>query len=188
MMCTPRMRSVCGTGQHLDEAGRVAHAQRTAVGHERDLADLVGNAIGLELLLGLADPGDFRAGVEHPGNGVEVAVPGLAGHQLGNHDALFHRLVRQHRAGDDVADRPDTRQVGTAMAVDVDRPRSVELEADGFGIQAVGVGHAADGDDQAVGVELLRRRPCRCSRSRRPSCRTLTSPILTPSWMFSPAW
>jgi hypothetical protein len=78
-------------------------------------------------------------------------VAGLARHQLGDHDRLFHRLVRQHRAAHHVAHRPHARQVGLAVVVDLDLAALVELEADGFGVEAVGVGHAADGDDQAVG-------------------------------------
>lgn len=41
------------------------------------------------------------------------------------------------------------------MVVHLDLAALVELEPDGFGVEALGVGHAADGDDQAVGFELL---------------------------------
>ena len=90
MMCTPRMRSVCAQASILTKPVGSPMPSARPLASERDLADLVGDAVGLELLLGLADPGDFRAGVDHPGDGVEIAVTGLAGHQLGDHDALFH--------------------------------------------------------------------------------------------------
>ena len=56
-----------GVGEELHEAvGRVV-GLGAAVGGERELADLVGDAGGLQLLLGLADAGDLRGGVDHPG-------------------------------------------------------------------------------------------------------------------------
>ena len=54
-----------GIGQHLDEAVRVPHGARAAVGHEGELADLVGAALGLERFLALADRRDFRHRVDH---------------------------------------------------------------------------------------------------------------------------
>ena len=139
-----------GVGQHLDEAAGIAHAERTAIGGKGNLAGLVGYAVGLELLFGLADPGDLGAGVDDPRDGVEIAMTRLPGHHLGDHDALFHGLVREHRAGDDIADRPHAGQVGTAVPVDVDAAALVENEADGFGVQALGIGDAPDGDDQTI--------------------------------------
>ena len=125
------------------------------LGQERHLASLVGHAFSLELLLGLADPGDFRRGVDDPRNGVEIAVTGLTSHQLGNHDAFFMRLVGQHRTTNDVANRPDAWQVGLAVAIDFDHATCVQLQANALGIQTVGVRHTTDGDDQAIGIQLL---------------------------------
>ena len=49
-----------GVGEHLHEAlGLVVHLG-AAVGHERELADLVVDAVGLQLFLGLPDRGDLR--------------------------------------------------------------------------------------------------------------------------------
>ncbi|EKE16659.1 MAG: hypothetical protein ACD_10C00868G0001 [uncultured bacterium] len=141
--------------QHLDETGCIAHAQCATIGEEGNLAHLVGHAIGFELLLGFADPGDFRGGVDDPGNGVEIAMTGLTSHQLGNHDAFFVSLVRQHRSAHDVTDCPDTRQVGLAVTVNIDHAARIELEANRFGIQAIGIRHTANGDDQTIGIELL---------------------------------
>ena len=94
----------------------------------------------------------------------------LAGDALGHRDALFLGLVRQHRAAHDVADRPDVRQVGLAVVVDHDGAALVELQADRLGVQADGVGHAADRDDQLVARRASAPRPWRrCRRPRRPS-------------------
>ena len=99
-------------------------------------ARLVLHAVGFELLLGAADPGDLGAGVDDPGNGVEVDMPVLAGHALGHRNALFLGLVRQHGAAHHIAHRPDARQVGLAIGIDDDGAALVELQAHGLGIQA----------------------------------------------------
>jgi len=142
-------------GQHLDETGWLAHTQRTTIGHERNLANLVGDAFRLELLFALADPGNFRSGIDDAWNGVEVAVTSLTSHQLGNHDALFHGLVRQHRSAHNVADRPDPWEIGLAVTIDFNHAAIGQLEANCFAIEAIGIRDAANGNDQAVGIELL---------------------------------
>ena len=144
-----------GIGDHLGKAGGVAQRAGAAVGQEREAAGLVLAAFGLELLLGLADPGDFRRGVDDPRHGVEVDVAVLAGDALGNRHALFFGLVRQHRAAHHVAHRPDVRQVGLAVAVHGHEAAFVQLQAHGVGVQAAGVGHTADRDDQLVHDQLL---------------------------------
>jgi len=83
-----------GIGQHLDHAGGVAQRACAAVGEEREATSLVLDAVGLELLLGAAHPGDFRAGVDDPGDGVEVDVAMLAGDALGHGNTFFLSLVR----------------------------------------------------------------------------------------------
>ena len=103
-----------------------------AIGKERERAGLVRNAIRLELLLGAADPGDLGAGVDDPGDGVEVDMAMLAGDALGHRHALFLGLVRQHRAAHHVAHRPDVGQVGAAVVVD-DDGAALRLFANGSG-------------------------------------------------------
>ena len=45
--------------KELDQPGGVAQRARAAIGHKGEGASLVGHAIGLELLFGLAHPGDL---------------------------------------------------------------------------------------------------------------------------------
>jgi hypothetical protein len=87
-----------GIGQDLHEAIGLLVGLGAAVRRERELADLVGDAGGLQLLLGLADGGDFRLRVDDARNDVVVHVAGLAGEDFGNRDALVLGLVREHRA------------------------------------------------------------------------------------------
>src|SRR5690606_21438839 len=109
-----------GVRQYLHEAGGFDHRHGAAVGGEGEAARLVGHAFFLELLLGLADPGQLGLGVDHPGNGVEVDVPRQARDQFGHRDAFLETLVRQHRAADAVAHGPDAVDAGVAVLVDLD--------------------------------------------------------------------
>ena len=142
-------------GQNLDKAGGVAQRPRASIGQERKASGLVGAARRLELLLGLADPRDLGRRVDHPGDRVEIDVAMLAANALGNRDAFFLGLVREHGATHHIADRPDVWQVGLAVAVDHDEPPVIDRQPDGIGVKAAGVGHAADRDDQLVDDQLL---------------------------------
>src|SRR5690606_17662120 len=145
-----------GVREHLHEAGRLGHRHRAADRREREAAGLVGNAFGLELLLGLADPGDLRLGVDDPRDRVEVDVARQAGDQLGHGDAFLEALVRQHRAAHAVADRPDTVHAGVAVLVHLDLAAVGELHPGPVGEQAPGRRAAAHGHQQLVDHDLLR--------------------------------
>ena len=114
-------------------------AARRGPGEHR-LADL--DAFGLALLLGLAGPGDFGIGVGHRRNLPRVEVRLLAVRGFGGHVRFVHRLVRQHRLADDVADGEDVRHVGAHLLVDLDE---------------AAVGHR---DAGLVGADLLAVRAC----------------------------
>ena len=137
-------------GQDLDEAGRLHHGHGTAVGGEREAAGLVRDAFFLELGFGLADPGQFRLGVDHPRNGVEVDVAGQAGDQFGHRNAFLEALVGQHRAAHAVAHRPHAVHAGVAVLVDDDLAALVELDLAILGQQALGGCLAAHGHQQLV--------------------------------------
>ena len=114
-MCTPSTRSVLASARIFTKPSVVLVDLGAAVGGEREFADLVGDAGGLQLLLGLADRGDLRAGVDHVRDDVVVHVAGLAGEDFGDRDALVLGLVRQHRPGDHVADGVDAGHIGGVM-------------------------------------------------------------------------
>src|SRR6266581_878199 len=94
--------------------------------------------------------------VDDQGDRIVIDVALLAGDALGDHDALFHALVGEHRAGHDVADGPDLVEVGPAMFIDGDEAARVDGQADVVGAQAVGIRHAPDPDDQPVALEATR--------------------------------
>ncbi len=84
-------------------------------------------------------------------------MAGLAGEDFGDRDAFVLGLVRQHRAGDDVADGVDAGDVGLEMVIDDDAAALVLLDAERFEAEAFGVGHAADRDQHDIGLDRLRR-------------------------------
>src|SRR5262249_55506777 len=130
----------------LDHAGRLVHRDRATDRREREAAGFVRNAGGLELGLGLADPGDLRLGVDDPGHGVEIDVAGQAGDQFGDRDAFLAALVREHRAAHAIADRPDAVHAGVAVLVDDDAAAVVHLHAAAFGERALRRRAATDRD------------------------------------------
>ncbi|MNT33155.1 hypothetical protein D3C72_1690670 [compost metagenome] len=95
-----------GVGQDFGEAFGLMVDLGPAVGGERELADFVLAAFGLELLFGLANAGQFRAGVDHPGNQVVVDLMGFTGNPLDAGHCFIFGLVREHRARGHVTDHP----------------------------------------------------------------------------------
>src|SRR5258706_7837091 len=145
-----------GIGEELDQPRRVTHRPRPRVGAERHRSAAIVYTLRLQLLFGLADPSDFRRGVDHPGNSVEIDMRMLADNPLCHRDALFLALVREHRPAHHVAHGPDTRNAAAAVVIDDDETAFVELESDGFRIEPDGVGYPADRHDQLVERHGLR--------------------------------
>ncbi len=109
----------------------------------------------LQFLLGLADGGDLREGVDHVRDDVVVHVAGLARKDLGNRDALVLRLVGEHRTGDHVADGVDAGDVRGEMRVGEDAALVVALDADHVEAEPLRVGDTADGDEHDVRLDRL---------------------------------
>src|SRR5450830_1079924 len=149
MMCTPRISSVVASARNLTMP-EVSPSARAAVCQEWEGAGFVRHAFSLQRLFGFADPGDFRRGVDHPRNGVEVGVTVLASDTLGHCHAFFFRFVRQHRATYHIADRPHAWQIGFAVVINRHETTLVQRQADFVSSQAVGVRGTADRHDQLV--------------------------------------
>ena len=79
------------------------------------------------------------------------------GDVVGHRDAFVLGLVRQHRAGDDIADRPDAVDLGAEIVVGLDLAARVGLEADRGEVRALRCsGRRPIDDEHAVGVERFR--------------------------------
>jgi hypothetical protein len=74
---------------------------------------------------------------------------------LGRHVRLVHRLVRQHRLADDVADRKDVRHVGAHLYIHRDEAPVGDRDAGLLGGDLPAIGGAAHGLQHQV-VECLR--------------------------------
>ncbi|MNE01767.1 hypothetical protein D3C80_942170 [compost metagenome] len=144
-----------GIGDHLDEAGGVVGSHGAAAGGEGEGADVDLDAFGLQGLLGLADPRDFRVGIDDRRDQVIVHLGFVAGDALGDHDALFRRLVGQHGATYHVTDGVDARNAGLALVVDEDETALVQGHAAVGGQQVGGHRATAHGHDQLVEGQLL---------------------------------
>ena len=142
-------------GDEFDQPGGVAQRPRPRVGREGKHAGAVLDARRLELLLGLAHPGDLGRGVDHRRDGVEVEVRLLAGDALGHHHALLLGLVGEHRSAHHVADRPDIRQVGPAIVVHGDEAPLIQLQAHAGSIQSLRIRNPADRNDEPVALQCF---------------------------------
>ena len=79
----------------------------------------------------------------------------LTGNALGHGHTLFFSFVCQHGATHDVAHRPHIGQIGLAVVVHHNGATLIQFQAHAFGIQAIGIGHAANRHDQLVAFQLL---------------------------------
>ena len=77
-----------------------------------------------------------------------------AGDRLGRDDALLHRLVRERRAADQVADREHLLVRGALEVVDLDLAVLLGLDLGAGQVERLGVGSAPAGDRQVVGLAL----------------------------------
>ena len=111
-MCTPSTRSVLASARILTKPSVVRLTLARPLAVNGKFADVVGDAGGFQLFLGFADRGDFRIGVDDVRDHVVIHMAGLAGEDFGDRDAFVLGLVRQHRAGDDVADGIDAGDIG----------------------------------------------------------------------------
>ena len=94
-------------------------------------------------------------GVDDAGDHVVVHVARLARDDLGDGHALILGLVRKHRAGDRVTDGVDAVDAGFPMVVRLDLAALVHVDAQVRQAQPVGIGFAARGDEDGIGIDGL---------------------------------
>ena len=94
-------------------------------------------------------------GVDDVRDDAVVHVARLTGNDLGDGDAFVLGLVGEHRPGDHVADRVDAGDIGLEMSVDGDAAALVERDARLLQPEPLGVGTAADRDQDDVGLDHL---------------------------------
>src|SRR5262249_45960095 len=142
-----------GIGEDFHEAFGLQVRLCAAIGGKRKLAGIVGDAGLLQFLLAFFDRGDFGIGVDYVWDDVVVHLAGFAGEDFRHRRALVHGLVRQHRAGDRVADGVDARHVGGEARVDHDAALVVRLHPGGFEAEPLGKRHAPDRYQHDIGFD-----------------------------------
>src|ERR1700722_4925769 len=141
--------------QYLHEADPCLHRAGATTGGARKQTDLESNARAPELRLGLTYPGDLGRGIDHRGDYLVVHVCVAAGDQIGDGDALFLALVRQHRTAHAVAHGPDTVGCGVALLIDLNEATLVQLYAGPWRQQVFGIRAAPDRDDNFIDAERM---------------------------------
>ena len=124
---------------------------------KRKLARLVVNSSGLQVILGLADAGHFRRGVNDAGDDIVVHMARLACENFGHRNAFILRLVGEHGATDHVADGIDSLNAGCEVIIDLDAATFISATPASFAAEPFGVGHAANGDEHHIGFQRFSR-------------------------------
>ena len=139
----------------LTKPSVLAADERLAVGLERELADLDGDAVALAFLLRAADRRDLRPRIGRARHLEVVDGLGLcAGDRMNRGDALVRGHVREQQAADDVADRVEVRLRGAHPAVDLDEAL-LDLGARRLEADVVRVRRTAGGHEHLLGAQLL---------------------------------
>src|SRR5262249_8232130 len=150
----------------LHQPLRFPERNRLAVADGRELADPERVASRLRLGLGQSDRGNLRIAVRTAWDlGLVQRVRLLASNRLDADDALVLCLVREHRRTGDVADGVDAGNVGPAEAIDDDCPL-LDLYAQRLEAEVLGIAHHPDGEDHALGLDLLALPTLRLDRRR----------------------
>ena len=89
-------------------------------------------------------------------------MAGLAGDDLCRGHTFFFRFVREHRAGDGVADRVDAGGGSAQMRIDNDAAAIILLHADRFEAKSFSERHTANRHQNDVGFHRLGRAAARC--------------------------
>mmetsp|Transcript_9535 Transcript_9535/g.19290 ORF Transcript_9535/g.19290 Transcript_9535/m.19290 type:complete len:440 (-) Transcript_9535:248-1567(-) len=145
---------VCEELDHAVGLAR-AHRPRSRVGHEGELAHLVGNARRLEILLRLAHRCHLGESIDDARDRIVVDVAAQAGDLLDDGDTLLLGLVCEHRTAHDVANGPDARHIGGEVVVHLHHATGSHLDPHVLEPKPFGEGHAPRGEQHNVRVERL---------------------------------
>ena len=130
-------------GEDLHHPVLLTEALGASIGPEHEAAARKRDPSILELGLGAPDHRQLGLGVDHVGDDLVVDMPRQTRQVFGDGDALLLRLVREHRAAHQIADRENPLDVGSEVVIDRDPAGFVEsdahiLETGAFGQLAAG--------------------------------------------------
>jgi len=144
-----------GVSEDLDKPISIGVGARPAVSGKGEVADSVLDSSLLQLLLGLANPGDLGVCVDDGGNSVVVNVTVTSGDRLGHRDALLLGLVGEHWPRDHIADGEDALLVGLELPIDLNPALVVNINADLLESEVGGVGAATDAHQHDISLDFL---------------------------------
>lgn len=139
---------------NLDGTLSVQVGLGTRIGSEGELADLVLDAGGLELLLGLANPGDFGVGVDDRGNGmvVHVSVSGLD--VLDSSNTFLFSFVGKHGSESDVTNALDALHSGIELVIDDNTALGVNFNTNLVEAETIGIRTTPNRDENNIRIKL----------------------------------
>src|SRR6516165_9028858 len=141
-----------GIGENLHKAIGVAHGASPAIGGEGKFPDLVFDSFGFQIIFRSPDGSDFGHCVDDARNDFVIHMAMLAGEDFGDGYALVFRLMREHGAAHDIANRINAGNIGREMIVNNDPP-AIERDADRLQPQAFRHRAAADGHEHDIGFK-----------------------------------
>ena len=139
-----------GVGEDFNGAFDLAEGAGATVGAKGKNAFAILEARVFELFFGLTDRSDFGVGIDDAGDGIVIDMAVTGDELFDASDPLLLGFMSEHGAGDDVADGVDTFSTGGETFVDRNEAFFMELDADAFQAEVVGVGDASDGDEDAI--------------------------------------
>src|SRR5690606_1692078 len=122
---------------------------------EERLANLVGNLVGGQLPLGLAQRTDLRNGVDTSGDVVHETPAVVLDDITGHRTPLVKRRTGQARPADHIASRIDIGDLGAIMLVHRQLTPTIGFQPDVLQAQAVGVAGTPVAPQQRIGLDLL---------------------------------
>ena len=143
-----------GVGDDLDVAVAGVVGQRAGVGGKVELAHVDRQPLGFGGVFTQPHGGELGVGVNNRRHQIPVNMAVFSCDPLGNRDAVFLGLVREHRAVDDVTNRPYASSGGLEVGVHLDALLVGQRDAGGGQVEVVGKRAAAHGDEHLVGGEL----------------------------------
>jgi len=126
------------------------------IGKGRELANFIPHSILLQFLLRLANPRHFRMGINHTRNRIVIYVAVFRTYMFRRRDTFLFHLVREHRSESDVADTLDVWHAGVELVLDHDAPPRIDLDTNVIEVEAFDVWPATDGNENNIGIELIR--------------------------------
>jgi len=141
-------------GNELDHTLSVEVGLGSAVGKEGEFADLVRNTSSFELLLVLANPSNFRVGIDDRRNGIVVDVTVTLLDDLSGSNTLLFGFVCQHGTESNISNGVHASDTSVELVVNDNATTLVEFYANFLKVQRACYWTTANRDKDNVCFQL----------------------------------